>query len=193
MGFFPNTVAESLAGNVVRCDLLAFFDFATTPMRLWQGFGPLHTNDGHDWQGIGQLGQIGDMESAIGGSAPQVTFTLSGVDPDIISDTVNASDEVKGRDVTVYMQFFDSDFQCLDNPYAVWAGLMDVMRIRQTGPTQCSIELSAETIFARRSLPPLGNLSDREQQRFFPGDTGCAAIPMMVQKTVIWPVILPQH
>ena len=189
MGFFNDTIAAALAGTVVRCDLLVFFDFRTTPMRLWPGFGVLHTNDGHDWSGLGELGQIGDLESAIAGGAPQTTFTLSGVDTNLIADAMNQSSEVKGRDVTVYMQFFDADFQCLDNPYAIWTGLMDVMSVKQTGPATCSVELTAESLFARRALPPLGMLTDRDQRRFYPDDSGLSQIALMPHKTVTWPII----
>lgn len=158
-------------------------------MRLWQGFGALRTNDGRQWAGIGQLGQIGELESAIGGSAPQASFTLSGVDPSLIADALNVDNEVFNRDCNVYIQFFDVDFKPLDNPYVLWAGLMDTMRVRQNGPDECSVELTAETIFARRSLPPLGNLSSREQRRFYPGDTGLDLIPSLMSTVAIWPVI----
>jgi len=190
-GYFPDTIAEILAGRTVRCDLLVFFDFLTTPMRLWQGFGTLVTNDANEWSGIGQLGQIGDLESSIGGTSPRAEFTLSGVDPDIVADALAAEDEINNRDVNVYIQFFNNDYTCLDNPYVVWAGIMDNMRIRQAGPDTCTVELSAETIFSRRSLPPLGILSDREHQQFYPGDTGLAGIPSLMSKVAIWPVILP--
>lgn len=190
MGYFPDAVATALKQAVVRCDLLVYFDFATTPMWLWQGFGTLHTLDDQDWQGIGQLGHIGDLESSIGGTAPQATFTLSGVDPSLLNDALNASDEVFGRDVNVYMQFFDENFACLDNPYVVWAGTMNTLHVKHS-VSQCSVELTAETIFARRSLPPLGNLSDRDQRRLYPDDSGCGIIPAMVSRVAIWPVIFP--
>jgi hypothetical protein len=189
-GYFPDTIGAVLAGKVVRLDLLVRFDFASGPMRLWQGFGTLRTNDSNTWQGIGQLGQISDLESAIGGTAPQARFTLSGVDPTILANALDAQ-EIYGRDCDVYMQFFDDSFNCLDNPYVVWAGLMDTVRITQSVDT-CQVELSAETIFARRAKPPLGMLSDREQQSFFPGDNSLAGIPALMSKTSIWPVILPQ-
>jgi hypothetical protein len=192
-GFFPDTIASVLAGRTVRCDFLVLFDFAITPMRVWQGFGTLVTLDTNEWQGIGQLGQISDLESSIGGNSPQVTFTLSGVDTGIIADFLNGEDEVSNREVNVYMQFFDENFACLDNPYVVWTGIMDVISLKQTGPETCTVSLSAETIFARRALAPLGNLTDREQQQFFPGDTGLSLIPSLMSKTAIWPVILPQQ
>lgn len=191
MGYFPSARATDLKKNLVRADLLVMFDFASGAMRLWQGFGTLHTLDGNDWAGIGELGQIGDLESTIAGNAPQATFTLSGVNPSILAEAMNTSDEVYGRDVNVYLQFFDEGFAPLDNPYVAWAGTMDVMHVKQTVET-CTIELTAESIFFRRSLPPLGYLSDRDQRRFYPDDHGLAIMPGMVARTVLWPVINPQ-
>lgn len=191
MGYFPGARAADLASRIVRCDLLVKFDFASGAMRLWQGWGTLSTLDGHDWQGIGQLGQIGDLESTIAGNAPQATFNLSGVDPAIMAHAMNTSDEVYGRDVNVYIQFFDFQFKPLDEPYVAWAGTMDVMHVKQTVDT-CVIELTAESIFFRRSSPPLGTLSDRDQRRFYPDDHGLVIMPGMVARTVLWPVIFPQ-
>jgi hypothetical protein len=101
MGYFPSARALDLQGNTVRCDLLVMFDFASGAMRLWQGFGTLDTLDGHSWDGIGELGQIGDLESTLAGDAPQATFTLSGVNPAILHEAMNTSAEVYGRDVNV--------------------------------------------------------------------------------------------
>jgi hypothetical protein len=189
-GYFPDTISAVLAGKTVRLDLLVMFDFASGPMRLWQGFGTLQTNDSNTWQGIGQLGQVSDLESSIGGNAPQARFTLSGVDPTILAEALDPQ-EIYGRDCNVYMQFFDDSFNCLDNPYVIWAGLMDTVKITQNVDT-CQVEMTAETIFARRAKPPFGTLSDREQQKFFPGDGSLAGIPALMNKTAIWPVILPQ-
>jgi hypothetical protein len=191
MGYFPTARALDLAGNTVRCDLLVMFDFASGAMRLWQGFGTLDTLDGHSWDGIGELGQIGDLESTLAGDAPQATFTLSGVNPAILHEAMNTSAEVYGRDVNVYIQFFDENFRPLDNPYVCWAGMMDVMHVKHN-VSRCTIELTAESLFFRRSLAPLGTLSDRDQNRFYPGDTGLSVMPTMVAKSVLWPVIAPQ-
>jgi hypothetical protein len=189
-GFFPDTIAEILAGREVRCDFLVFFDFATTPMRLWQGFGTLLTLDANEWQGIGQLGRISDLESSIGGTSPSASFTLSGVDSGLVADSLSAENEIFGQNVDVFIQYFNSSWACLDEPYAVWSGIMDKVRIKQ-GPDSCEIEVSAETIFARRALPPLGNLTHLEQQMFFPGDRGLSYIPQLLSKVAIFPVIQP--
>jgi hypothetical protein len=189
-GFFPDTIAEVLAGRTVRCDLLVFFDFVDAPTRLWQGFGTLHTNDDNDWEGIGRLGKVADLEAPTGTSSPSATFVLSGVDPTLVSAALDP-DVIRNRDVFVYMQFFDEAMVPLDDPYVVWSGTMDTVNIKQSGPDLCTIEVTAEPPFIRRSFPPLGNLVDREQQMFFPGDVGLAAIPSLMSKVAIWPVIQP--
>jgi len=187
MGYFPDTIAASLAGRVVRCSYLVHLDFATNPQRLWLGLGLLSAG-GHEWSGIGELASISGLESAIGGTAPVVTFGLSGVDPSILGAALATSDEVKGRDATIFLQFFDEDAQTLDNPYAIWAGVMDVMRARSEGTETRTVELTAETLFTRRASPPWGYLSDRDQRRLFPGDRGLEEMASMANKNAEWPV-----
>lgn len=186
MGYFPATIAAALAGSTVRHGVLVHFDFLTEPARLWLGHGLLSAG-GNEWRGLGELGSISGIESAIGGTAPVVTFGLSGVAPSIVSAALNSSDEVKGRDVTIFMQFFDEHMQTLDAPYSIWAGTMDLMRVKAEGPTSRVIELTAETLFTRRSVPPWGYLSDRDQQRLYPGDRGLEEVAAMASKTVTWP------
>lgn len=187
MSYFPQTIAVYLAGSVVRQALLVHFDFLTRPMRLWLGHGTLDAG-GHEWSGLGEFGGISGIESAIGGTAPQVTFTLSGVEPKLVTAGLSASEEVKGRDATVFLQFFDDTLQPLDAPYAVWLGTMDVMRVKAEGADRRTIEVTAETLFTRRAIPPFGFLSDRDQQRLFPGDRGLEQMPAMTNKSVQWPL-----
>lgn len=187
MAFFPETAAEALAGQTVRAAMLVHFDFLDDPMRVWQGFGALHTQDDEDWQGLGELGTIGGIESAIAGTSPQVTFSLSGVDPAIVAKTLASSDQVRGRDVTIYLQFFDDGWQTLDAPYALWCGVMDVMQIKAAGPTERTVSLTAETLFTRRGLSPFGYLSDADQNALHPDDRGLEHVASMATKHVIWP------
>lgn len=191
-GFFPDTIAEVLAGRVVRCDMLVFFDFVAAPTRLWQGFGTLLTNDDNEWEGIGRLGKVNDLEAPTGTSSPSASFILSGVDPTMVAAALDP-DVITNRDVFVYIQFFNEAMVPLDDPYVVYSGTMDTVNIKQSGPDLCTIEVKAEPPFVRRSYPPLGNLVDREQQMFFPGDVGLTFIPSLQSKVAIWPVILPGY
>jgi hypothetical protein len=186
MGYFNATIAAALAGRTVRMALLVHFDFATTPMRVWSGFGDLAAG-GYTWSGLGELGSISGIESAIGGTAPQVTFSMSGIDAAVVTATLNASDEVTGRDATIFAQFFDEDWQTLDSPYALWAGTMDVMRFSRADVTSRVVALTAETLFARRGIPAFGYLSPADQEGLFAGDRFLEQVPTMANKSVQWP------
>ena len=183
---FPNAVRAFLAGESVNATLLVEFAFLSGTIRVHPGFGII-TAGGQTWSGVQELGSVSAIESAIGGSAPVVTFALSGVDPTLLSKALAASQEVKGRDVTIYMAFFDDGWQPFDVPYAIWLGTMDVMRVK-ANVTERVVEVTAETLFARRGLPPFGYLSDRDQQRLYAGDRGLEDVPAMASRTVTWPV-----
>lgn len=186
---FPETVRAQLSGREVRLAVLIHLDFRTTPKRIHLGFGPVRAG-GFVWQGIGEVGAIAGLEQAISGTAPQATFTLSGVSTDLIAASLAASDEVKGRDVTVFLQFYDANLARLDEPQAVYAGVMDVMSYRVSGPSLATVRLTAESLFARRSKPMWGALSDRDQKRLFPGDRGLEGIARIQNKTAYWPIIV---
>lgn len=186
MSYFPETIQASLNGATIRASLLVFFDFKTAPMRVWQGFGDLSAG-GFTWKGIGDLGSVSGLESALGGTAPTTTFTLSGVKPETIATGLAAKDEVKGRRVTVFIQFFDADWQTYDSPYALYSGLMDQMRIIRRASERV-VEVTAESLFARRAMPPWGYLTDRDQNKRHPGDRGLEQVPAMANKSVYWPL-----
>lgn len=186
MGYFPAATSALLAGQIVRCAVLVRFDFTTAPRNLWLGAGKLWAG-GEYWDGLGELGSVSGIESAIGGTAPVATFRLSGVDAALVPAALASATEVKGRDVTVYLQFFDDEQQTLDEPFSIYAGTLDVMRINAQGSELRTIEVTAETLFARRAMPPWGYLTDRDQQKLFPGDRGLEHVPFMISRTVNWP------
>lgn len=186
MAFFNETVAAVAAGRTVRSSLLVFFDFEDEPKRLWPGNGPI-MHGGYQWQGIGQLGSIDGLDQAYGSSAPQMTFTLSGVDAGIVTLAREASDRVFGRDVVVYIGFFDEAWQALDAPYAVNVGIMDQMRYGARGATDRSVTVTAEGLWTNRRRPAFSLYTDRDQNARFPGDRGLEQIPSLINKTARWP------
>ncbi|PNG27000.1 hypothetical protein [Methylocella silvestris] len=186
MAFFVNTVAAYVSGQIVQAALLVAFEFADQTVRVWSGLGDLAAG-GETWSGIGELGSISNIESAIGDVAPQVTFSLSGVDPSLIAEALANSGNVKGRNVTVYLQFFDSAMQPLDCPYAIYLGLMDVMKVKADSPTQRIVELTSETLFTRRGVAPWGYLSSSSQRGLYPSDAGLDYMSAMQNVTTGWP------
>ncbi len=189
MAFFSATVAAILAGRTVRRERLARFDFKSGSTFLWEGGnGPLKTTDGQIWLGTGELGEIGDIESSIGGVAPTVEFSLSGVDPSLLAKALAASDEVKGRSVAVYLQHFNDDWSPLDGLYQTFKGSMDRMPVSApTGSPTRTVKLIAETRWTRRGFAPFSYISDRDQKRMYPSDRGAEQVSSMTSKTIKWP------
>ncbi len=195
MGYFPQAIAAKLAGRTVAASLLCFMDFRVTPRRWWMGFGDLEAG-GYTWQGMGELIQIDGLEQPIGTVAPKTTFQLSGVDPTVVKLAKKASDRVKDRRCRVYLQYFDitpddasvAPWSLLDEPFAIWSGMMDQLTYSGQGPSQRGVTQSAESLWTNRSRPPFGLWSDRDQNARFPGDRGLEQVPSLVKKQARWPV-----
>ncbi|MGX9981126.1 hypothetical protein [Methylobacterium fujisawaense] len=190
MSLFDAAGAAALRGDLIIAEILAFFDFRTSPQRVHAGFGTLRAG-GFDWQGMGGLGSVSDIEGAVGGIAPVVTFTLSGVGPEIANDVVNARTEVKGRDCYVYLQFYDGDLAPLGGLYTLYRGVMDRLIHTAASADAWTAQLTAETRFSRRGLPPFGNLTDRDQQTRYPGDAGLFDIAAMINRRRPWNPEIP--
>ena len=184
---YPALVAAIQQQRTLRMAHLVRLDFASQTMWVWDGVGPLRTIDGQVWQGIGQLGQISDVDRALV-SAAAPTLTLSGVDPGLIAKTLAASAETKGRPARIFEQYFDNDtLQPIDGPLVLYAGVMDRMTVTASGPGTRSITVSLVTLLYNRRRPAFAYLSDRSQQKLHPGDLGCSQIPQLVQADPKWP------
>lgn len=191
MSYFPETIAEALAGRRVRMSYLALFDFVGEPMRVWSGYGTL-TSGGHDWLGVGDLASISGLEQAVNGQAPQSSFIVSAANPDTVRLTREEFKE-KARDrlARVYIQFHNDDdgkpLTTYDNPFAVWAGRMRtaVFDIQSDGTRE--ITISCESRFALRSRPVASQYTDRDQDRRYPGDLGFQFVAGLRNKVVTWP------
>jgi hypothetical protein len=189
----PDVVAL-LSARALRVAYLVQFDFKTTPQYLWNGHYPLTWPlvGGPTWQGLRQLGGIEGLEEAADMTATQMKFMLSGVSAATLAIAVgNDRDEYVGRQVTVWLQFFDSDMQPKGNPIARAAGIMDGLEISRARDgdqdKQNSVRvltLTAESIFYGRGIAPAGNYTERDQKFRSEGDRGLDFVEE-VQNTVI--------
>jgi hypothetical protein len=200
MGFFdPVIEAESLKQHV-RCGLFFECQFKSQTLYIWEGDGTL-TRDGHDWQGLGPTAdpngqgpivQIDNLEQSINGTANSLMITFSGVDSRITSAASqdSANQEIEGQKLKVSQGWFRTDVEALLPlgsmlPMGTW--LFQKPAFITDGPKLRTIQVACETLFVQRSRGPYGMWTDRDQQRRFPGDTGCNFIPVLVNTTVTWP------
>lgn len=184
MSYLPETKAALVRGDRVGQAILVELMIASGPQRYFNGVRRLRAG-GREWLGLGDMLSISGLEQPAGGTAPPTTFTLSGVTPDMIAAARNGSVEVKNRPVTVYLQFV-GEARPLDEPLALWAGIMDTLKFAGSGPSDRRIVLTAETLFVRRRRAPFGYYTDADQQARFPGDRGMEFTAALVNKTVPW-------
>jgi hypothetical protein len=200
MTLFPETIKTALAGRKVQCANLVLFDFATDAVRLWKGNGMLVTNDGEAWFATGSFGDMDGIEQAINGEAPQATFTLSGIDAEIMHTARDEfASEAKGRMARVYLQFFGQDDpddpenqRPLDLPFPVWGGRMLQPQFALAegddgSPAARSVTISCESLFSLRGRPRWAMHTDADQQHRFPGDQGVQFVASLVRKVTTWP------
>ena len=183
----PATLAALQQGRTVRPVRLVQLEFASETKRVHQGFGPIRTADGAVWSGLGELGQISEIDRAVvpTGGAP-VTLTLSGVEPGLIAKSLAASAEVKGRPVRIFDQHFNDDLGLLDAPLAVLTSLMDRMTLQDDGNT-ATITVTTVTLLYNRRRPAFGYLNAASQRRLYPNDGGADQLSRLVQATERWP------
>lgn len=196
MSLFPDTIAAALAGKRVDACLLVWFDFVSEPVRLLiGGNGQLKTNDGHVWSGLGQIGALSGVEQAVNGEAPEMTFTLSGIDSQILRLAREEFDiEAKGRIVYVLIQFFgvddpeDPDNQRpLDLPFPIAAARVLTPEFVYGENGARSVTVRCESLFSLRSRPRYAMYTDSDQQKRFAGDLGFSFVGTLINKVVAWP------
>lgn len=180
----PETVRALAAGEKVAVATLFQFNFLVKTMRFWDGLGYL-TAGGHEWQGSGRLISASGLEQSIDLSAPQATFKLTGANEELVLLASLSEYQVAGRPCSVYAQFLTSSLVPLDQPIAVWGGIMDVMSF-SLGVKDRVISLSAETLFTGRTRATYGFMTDTDQQSRWPGDVGFEFTAQLVNKTVTW-------
>lgn len=189
MAWSPDPVVEAaLEKKTISAALLVFMDFVDAPKRWWPEFGTLHAG-GYEWQGTGDLVAVDGLEVGGNMESTQTTFTLSGLNPELVALGASSIERVKERRVTVYLQFFHVEgeeraiMENLGEPFVAWSGIMDSPRF--TGDAdKATITIPAENIWVNRNRPPFGLYTYKDQIARFPGDRSLKAIQGLVKKTI---------
>lgn len=191
MSLFPKTIQRHLEGQTVKLCYLVELEFTTETSRLWTGWGEVNFG-GEDWSGVGELGNISDLEQSINGNAPEVNFSLSGVDLNTVNKVRESFvTEALGNKVKVYIQFVnDEDDQALesyDQPVVIWTGHMRKSGFLVDNEGNKEISLGTESLFSLRSRPNYSQYSSTDQKKRFTGDLGFDFVNQLANKVVTWP------
>jgi len=180
------------AARLVELD----FDDAVAPTRVWQGVGTLRTDDGREWTGMGVLGSISPLEAGADLSASPFTVGLrnaaEGVETDFAAFNAAVAAErrrdVYGRRIRVYLQVLDIDTGApVGEPIAEAVGMMSHISTARVGPSEVSITVHCEGLFAEGHKPPHGRYTDADQRARYPGDPSLEFIAANADRNLTWP------
>jgi hypothetical protein len=186
VALFTDTIKTAMAGNTVRAALLFEFLFKSSTERVWPGVYPI-TAGGHSWRGAGVVLSADGLGARADMAAVTTTINISGVDSNLVTIAKNSASEAKNYPANIYLQFFDVNWQTLDDPVLVKSVIMDVVTYAAVGVDKRNITVSAEDVFVARNYAPYAYYTDRDQNKRFPGDRGLELIGSLVYKVVTWP------
>jgi hypothetical protein len=157
---------------------------------LPSGYLRMHTRvgsmtwGGFTWLGVGQLGDIGDIDEDAMLRPNGTDVTLSGVDAALVSAAM--TEKYHGRAIAVYWGCLDPSTQVLvSTPETIFAGLMDYMECH-LGAGTGSISVHAEGDLARWQRHRNSLYSHESQSANWPGDRGFDQIPFMQTRKIDW-------
>jgi hypothetical protein len=203
MSGFHQVIEAQLDGATVRAAHMALFDFKTEPKRLWPGFGDLLLPSGLRFEGIGSLGTLSSISAGPGGAVEEITASLFG-DETILARIEDDAEESVGRELTVYLQFFDIrktdeagnwvEWAPLDEPLTMFVGRMGPLKVKREPPGDGSsasriVSVSAQNILVNRARPSFSFFSDRDQKARGDGtDNIFLRVSQYSEGTVRWPI-----
>ena len=149
-------------------------DFDSGTMYLWNGVGPFSWN-GQTWTGAGHILTISRVQETAKVRAAGMTFRIADLpvdhtDPNNIVRLARR-ENYQDRPVKAWLGALDSANAVVVDPYQMFTGRMDQMRIVDNGAT-AEVTLTAENRLVALRRPNVRRRTHEDQQIDFPGDKG---------------------
>lgn len=198
MPFTPDQVAIlDQNADLVECRRLLELTLAGETFRFVEGQYEITTSDGRIWQpGLpiiaasaiqrGEAFQAIPAEYVVAGLPESPTQEAEDAFADMAFEVMQNPDSWFGGTVHQYLQMM-VDGAAVGPIISLHRGWIKSITPQEDART-ASFKLEVESIFARRDRTPLGEYTDRDQQRRHPGDKGCEFTPTFSLKTIKgWP------
>lgn len=185
---------------IVAVRILCIMYFPSATARFWDGSGPFLDDDGNIWRQANLIdGGLDAIEQAINGEAFTLTLGIAGLDrltADLAWEDYQ-NGEILGAKVQIMTVDLDRWDQPLGAPKVRFTGKIDDIVFETAGASEqvtTSIQVAVINRFTLRTLANGGVLSDIDQKArsavlnpSAPPDRICERIPMLIDKTVVWP------
>ncbi|MDE2105675.1 MAG: hypothetical protein KGL39_51080 [Patescibacteria group bacterium] len=155
--------------------------FASATVYLWSGIGSLDWN-GQTWLGLGSFLGMTTSEDAATVEARGMTLTLSGIDPNLLSECLG--DFQLGLPVSVSLGVYVNG-ALLSDPVVNWAGRMDQPSVDVSGDT-ATIQIACESRLIDMNVSVDRRLTLEDAQMDYPGDVGLQFVAGLQEQTLFW-------
>lgn len=149
---------------------------------------PLTVNAmGQSWQGVGNLGSIGQLHESEDGAAEKMTLTLSPVDIGTRALALGNPADYQDRSVRVWLALLDANsLQLSGAPVLRFAGVMDQLKIERDGG-KATIKMECRTAsYDVRSNPSALRMNHAQHQARHPGERGFEYLTSIIGNPAVW-------
>jgi hypothetical protein len=168
-----------VAAPVILCEL----DFASGAFLAWTGLGPLHWA-GKVFEGVGDIGAVGEIEETIELRAVRLTLALSPVPQEVV-DIALAERSFRLRPARLWGALLDAEGAFVADPFPLWAGLMDTMEVVDGAEPRVSLTCESRLVDLERA--EVRRYTDADQQAEYPGDRFFAFVPALQEAEIKLP------
>src|SRR5690242_15172205 len=172
----------AITSQKIRPALFVEVHFVSEVTYVWSGLGTISWN-GHDWLGVGSLGEVSVIEEGTTIEAKGITLKLSGIDPTLLSGVL--TDFRVGLPALVYLGMFDEGGSLITDPIISWAGRTDQPTIEMDGST-ATISINCENRLVEMNVATDRRLTNEDQQLDHPGDRGLEFTSSIQDCQIFW-------
>lgn len=180
------TIAQQTAMESAYVPWLVFVEmfFLTTTYRFTNNNVTLQWG-GHDWIGVGALGDITDIKSSEKIEPSAITLTLNLAQTPWRELGFGEVGEYRGRLINIYRAPLNSARQIIDTPVLEWSGAMDVIALSAEGNSG-SISMRCEPQIKALRRPSNFRVNAAQQAQRFPTDTGFERHEELIKSPQTW-------
>ncbi len=180
---FSDSVIDLMSRPTVRITYAGELDFKEGVARFHTGTGALVIN-GQTYEGVGQFGDVESVPEQLNSSSPMsVTLTLSGIDAQVMRDTLQ--DRCRGRPGRLMLVAYDED-----GSYAadiLFSGTMDAASMSyggNQGENAISVELTDRMVDWRRGGTE--RWTDENHRARRQGDRFFSVVAQLAEWPIYW-------
>lgn len=156
--------------------------FESGAVRFWNGLGNL-TAFGNTYSGSGNLLSISEYQETQDLQARGITFTLTGIPSNLLS--IALQEPYQGKEASIYFGALDDTGVLVSDPYKVFSGFMDVMKIVDGGEYG-QIQVTAENKAVILTRKKDRRYTPEDQKSDYVGDLGFDYVPLNQDREIIW-------